>query len=273
MVITRTENSLQPTLVLKQAPQRHAIAPIAHVKRKVSYNSQDETRAEFIGWVSGDPSNQAKFCNAGFTWTASGSFATCCSLGASCAQFVACESTSVLLDSGGSKLTCLDGGACAVTTVFENPSSATPQSLIDCWSGQVTDSILYRHIQGAETTTQTATSNLSVKPPDQTSMVNSVAGARKGSNKGVIAGVVVAAIVGLALVGIAVFCLRKRKAARAIAGNTEITEGYNNFEEEKQVVAGAHEWRTEADSTQVSAPIYEMSALPARRQLHEIQGS
>ncbi|KAH7347102.1 hypothetical protein BKA66DRAFT_447644 [Pyrenochaeta sp. MPI-SDFR-AT-0127] len=188
----------------------------------------------FIGWVEFSGSWYSETCNVGLTWFQDGKYAQCCPATlASCYAPTACVSGSLIYPypalSTTRTIPCTENydntaySMCNTAFIFENMSDSNPKTDIVCGESAVNWSY-YRKVP-----TSATAAVVSSAPPVSIPQVVSTAPtapeqtttpppAEKSESKAWIAGAVVGPVVGLALIGAAVFfLLRRRKNKTAVA--------------------------------------------------------
>ncbi|KAF2822450.1 hypothetical protein CC86DRAFT_469810 [Ophiobolus disseminans] len=176
----------------------------------------------FIGWVQSSGKWYSEACNSGLTWFQEGRYGQCCPASLTrCPAPTACVSGSMIYPlpalSKTTTIGCIEnfGNAsysiCNTAFIFENMQDSNPKTDIVCGEESVNWSY-YRQVPASITEAATR-APFSIPNPVTTAVgsLGTTNSGKKGGSKAWIAGAVIGPLLGLALVGVAVFFLLRRR--------------------------------------------------------------
>ncbi|KAH9862677.1 hypothetical protein J1614_010770 [Plenodomus biglobosus] len=208
----------------------------------------------FIGWVESDNTWYSETCSSGLTWYQDGKYAQCCATTLEgCPAPTACIQGTMVYPlpslSTTISIACTENfndtrmSICNTAFIFENTGDSDPKTDIVCGNSAVNWSY-YRSIP-ASATEVIVSSNAFPNPQVASSAINAPTRATRSSttsstfstatssssskseSKAWIAGAVIGPILGLALVGLAVFFLLRRRKNKKAAAPPAAAMNYN----------------------------------------------
>ncbi|KAK3983815.1 hypothetical protein QBC44DRAFT_386224 [Cladorrhinum sp. PSN332] len=181
-------------------------------------------------------------CDPGFTFFTSSTYAACCSVAGRCNFITACESGTYSRIFGGDGVCGSTFPSCMSITIYPTfPAGDQTWLQVACGLGNTVVapySTLYRQTPAATTTSSQSLSTASPTPSTSPTTANGPANTspaasitdktledESSSSKAWIAGAVVGPLFAIALIGLAVFLIRRRQKGNAHGGNGEISGG------------------------------------------------
>ncbi|KAH3950221.1 hypothetical protein HBH98_023160 [Parastagonospora nodorum] len=191
--------------------------------------------AQFIGYIESSGTWFSESCNAGLTWYQTGQYAQCCAASrTACYAATACVSGSLIFPisdrSTRVTLACTENyvdqsaSICNTAFIFENFGDSNPKTDIICGPSSANYSY-YRRVPASVTqgSSQAPLSIPQPKPSGFDSLSTSGDSDSGGGSKAWIAGAVIGPIVGLALLGLLLFCCLRRKKKNKLKASQEGT--------------------------------------------------
>ncbi|KAL0939760.1 uncharacterized protein CTRU02_206369 [Colletotrichum truncatum] len=228
------------------------------------------TRHDFRAWLMDGDTFTAIYCPLKQTHITSGSYATCCP-SASCKMVTACRDNTLYSDSGTGRFCGTRAGdQCGTVSIYQNYPSGEPiMTHIHCrlstWG-----TIMYRELGATMTARSTAaateTDPLITEPPATSAPSDTPAPgpSESQSSKAWIAGAVIGPLAGIAIIGLVVFMVWRRRR-RGAAGRDDPRKNGDLAEAPDSSVLGSAYAKSHGGPSPVGnwqqnpQPVYEMN--------------